>query len=73
MTPSPNLSDERAWYRLHLAASALVTRITSGQRLHADDLADLIAAVADVDAVLFSDWWEREHADKIARSTDTHD
>lgn len=63
----------QAWHRLHLTASALVDRIKLGQLVRPDDYADLIAAVEDVDGVLFSDWWEREQADKAARSTPTHD
>ena len=65
--------DQQAWHRLHLTASALVDRIKLGRHVHPDDYADLIAAVEDVDGVLFSDWWEREQADKAARSTPTHD
>lgn len=54
-------SDQQAWYRLHLTARTVVERTRAGQRLHANDLTDLIAAVEDVDAILFHDWWEREH------------
>ena len=32
-----------------------------------------IAAVEDVDALLFHDWWEREQAEKLTRKDTTHD
>lgn len=71
MTPTP--TDAHAWTTLHHAATAIVERLQTGQLPTADQLVALTAAVEDVDAVLFSDWWEREQADKAARSTDAHD
>ncbi len=70
---TPDTPDQQAWSRLHLAASTVVERIRAGQRLHANDLTALIAAVEDVDAVLFNDWWEREQAEKRTRKDTTHD
>lgn len=68
---TPDSRDQQAWHRLHLTASALVDRIKLGQLIRPDDYADLIAAVEDVDGVLFSDWWEREQADKQTRTQET--
>ena len=70
---TPDAPDQQAWFRLHLAATTIVERIRAGQRLHANDLTALIAAIEDVDALLFHDWWEREQAEKLTRKDTTHD
>lgn len=55
----------KAWHRLYFVASLLVERIKSGQLVRPEDYADLIAAVEDVDGVQFSEWWEREHKERV--------
>lgn len=68
---TPDSRDQQAWHRLHLTASALVDRIKLGQLIRPDDYADLIAAVEDVDGVLFSDWWDREHGTPTPNTEET--
>ena len=68
---TPDTRDQQAWHRLYLTASALVDRIKLGQLLRPEDYADLIAAVEDVDGVLFSDWWDREHGTTATNTEET--
>ena len=66
MTPTP--SDQHAWTTLHLAARTLVDRVTHGAPITLDDWRALSDAVHDVDGVLFSEWWERDRAQKETRA-----
>jgi hypothetical protein len=66
MTPTPN----PLYDRLFVAASQIVDRITHHVPVTLDDYADLAAAVRAIDDEQFSDWWERDRAEKAQRTAE---
>jgi hypothetical protein len=60
-------------HALYLAAKDLVDRAHQGLPVTLDDYTILAGAVGEVDDAMFSDWWEREQAEKLTRKDTTRD